>query len=176
MSPKYSSTLDGGGWWAPRPGSFTTGKVTRYPLYRRLDGLHSWSGRVRIISPPPGFDPRNARPVASHYTDWAIPAHNNIWCRVQVMKLLIRRLSASCYFLHSVIFCIPLLSASHYFMRLNIFDSAVFLPLVWETKFHILESTEIYPQLSGLTLHCAEARRSCLHHGHCAKTSSTSTS
>ena len=25
---------------------------------------------------PPGFDPRNIQPVASRYTDWAIPAHS----------------------------------------------------------------------------------------------------
>jgi len=25
----------------------------------------------------PGFDPRTVQPVASRYTDWAIPAHNN---------------------------------------------------------------------------------------------------
>ena len=33
------------------------------------------SGRVRKISPAPGFDPRTVQPVASRYTDWAIPAH-----------------------------------------------------------------------------------------------------
>jgi len=27
------------------------------------------------ISPPPGFDPWIVQPVASHYTDYAIPAH-----------------------------------------------------------------------------------------------------
>jgi hypothetical protein len=42
--------------------------MTRHPLHRRLGG----SGRVRKISPPPGFDPRTLQPVASHYTDWAI--------------------------------------------------------------------------------------------------------
>jgi hypothetical protein len=31
--------------------------------------------RVRNIPPPPGFDHRTAQPVASHYTDYAIPAH-----------------------------------------------------------------------------------------------------
>ena len=74
------------------------------------------------------------------------------------MNFLIRRLSASRYF-------VP--------VCLNIFDSAVFLPAVWETKFRIPESTEMYPQLaaavSGLTLHCAEGRSSCLHHGLCAQ-------
>jgi hypothetical protein len=45
-----------------------------YPLYRRLDGPQGRSGRVRKISPPRGFDPWAFQPVASRYTDWAIPA------------------------------------------------------------------------------------------------------
>jgi hypothetical protein len=48
---------------------------TRYQLYRRLGGPQGRSGRVRKISPLPGFDPRTVQPVASRYTDWAIPAH-----------------------------------------------------------------------------------------------------
>ena len=45
---------------------------TRCLLYRRL----GWApGRVGKISPPPGFDPRTVPPVASRYTDYAIPAH-----------------------------------------------------------------------------------------------------
>ena len=47
---------------------------TRYPLYRRLGGPQGRSGRVRKISSLPGFDPRTVQPVASSYTDWAIPA------------------------------------------------------------------------------------------------------
>jgi hypothetical protein len=47
---------------------------TRYPLYRRLGRPQGWSGRVRQISPPPGFDYRTVHPVASRYTDRAIPA------------------------------------------------------------------------------------------------------
>ena len=46
----------------------------RYPSYRRLGGPQGRSGRVRKISPPPGFDPRTVQPVASRYTDWAIPS------------------------------------------------------------------------------------------------------
>ena len=57
------------------PGSFTLWKETRYPLYRRLGGPQGRSGRVRKISSPLGFDPRTVRPVASRYTDWAIPDH-----------------------------------------------------------------------------------------------------
>jgi hypothetical protein len=48
--------------------------MTRYSLYRRLGGPQVRSGRVRIISTPPGFDPRTAHSIASRYTDWAIPA------------------------------------------------------------------------------------------------------
>jgi hypothetical protein len=49
--------------------------MTRYPLYRRLGRPQGRSGRVPKISPPPEFDPRTAQPVASRYTDDAIPAH-----------------------------------------------------------------------------------------------------
>ena len=48
--------------------------MTRYPRYRRLGGPHGRCGRVRKISPPPGFEPRNVQPVASRYSDYAIPA------------------------------------------------------------------------------------------------------
>jgi hypothetical protein len=34
-------------------------------------------GRVRKISPSPGFDPRTVQPVASRYTDWADWGNNN---------------------------------------------------------------------------------------------------
>ena len=56
------------------PAALPPGK-SRYPLYRRLGGPQGRSGRVRKISPPPGFDPRTFQPVASRYTDCAIPAH-----------------------------------------------------------------------------------------------------
>ena len=55
------------------PAALPPGK-TRYQLYRRLGGPQGGFGRVRKISPPPGFDPRTVQPVASRYTDWAIPA------------------------------------------------------------------------------------------------------
>ena len=47
---------------------------TRYPLYRRLCGSQSRCGKVRKISPQPGFDPRTVQPVASRNTDNDIPA------------------------------------------------------------------------------------------------------
>ena len=59
------------------PAALPPGK-TWYPLYRRLGGLQGRSVRVRKISPPPVFDPRTVQPIASRYTDWAIPAHKAI--------------------------------------------------------------------------------------------------
>jgi len=38
------------------PAALPQGMTTRYPLLRRLGGRQSRSGRVRIISPPKGFD------------------------------------------------------------------------------------------------------------------------
>jgi len=55
------------------PAALLPGK-TRYPLYRRPSEPQGRSGRVRKISPPPEFDPRTAKPVDSHYTNWAMPA------------------------------------------------------------------------------------------------------
>jgi hypothetical protein len=76
----YGSTLSltlalgGGEWSTPPPGRFTPGK---YPVptvqeagvgpRADLDGCGK--------SLPPGFDPRTVQPVASRYTDCAIPAH-----------------------------------------------------------------------------------------------------
>ena len=58
------------------PAALPPGK-TGYPLYRRLGGSQDLSGRVRKVSPSPGFDPRSAEPVANRYADWSIPAHTN---------------------------------------------------------------------------------------------------
>ena len=52
--------------------------LAQHPLYRRLCELQGRSGRVRIISPSPGLDPRTVQSVASRYTDWAIPAHGTM--------------------------------------------------------------------------------------------------
>ena len=49
----------------PRPGRFTPGTETGYPLYRRLSVPLGRSGRVRKISPQPGFDPRTVQPVTT---------------------------------------------------------------------------------------------------------------
>ena len=65
-----------GGWLTPHPAALSPGRGTRYPLYRRLGGIQDRSGRVRKISPLPGFDSRIIEPVRSHYTDHTILAHN----------------------------------------------------------------------------------------------------
>jgi hypothetical protein len=56
--------------------------ATPQPLYpREIAGTHcigcwvSRSGRLQKISSPPGFDPVTFQPVASLYTDRALPAH-----------------------------------------------------------------------------------------------------
>jgi hypothetical protein len=75
----YSSTLtstsmlDGVGGQRHAPTALTPGK-TRYLLYRMLGVSKGQCGRVRKISPPPGFDPRTFQPVASCFTDCAIPS------------------------------------------------------------------------------------------------------
>ena len=64
-----------GGGQHHAPAALPPGK-TRYPLYRKLGVAQGRSGRARKTSPPPGFDPRTVQPVASRYTDWAIPAES----------------------------------------------------------------------------------------------------
>ena len=51
---------------------------TQFPLYRGPCGPQGQSGQVQKISPQPGFDPQIVQPVASCYTDYAIPAHTHL--------------------------------------------------------------------------------------------------
>ena len=57
--------LDVGVSSTPRPAALPPGKQTRYQLYKRQGGPQRRSGQARKISPPPGFDLRTARSVAS---------------------------------------------------------------------------------------------------------------
>jgi hypothetical protein len=67
------------------PAALPRGK-TRYPLYRRLGGPQGRSGRVRKISPPPGFDPRTVQSVASLYTDSATrPTSIRTYCLQRIV-------------------------------------------------------------------------------------------
>ena len=63
--------LEGSDGTASRPGHSLPPGKTRYPLYRRLGGPQGRSGQVRKISPPQGFNPQTAPPIASCYTDYA---------------------------------------------------------------------------------------------------------
>jgi hypothetical protein len=63
-----TSAVDMGVGSTPRPGRFTPGKETQYPLYRMLVLSQGWSEGVRKISPPWGFDSRTVKLVASCYT------------------------------------------------------------------------------------------------------------
>ena len=74
---------------------FTPWGKTRYPFYRRLGGPQGRSGQVRKISPPPGPKPQTVQPIASHYTDWAIPAHCITWAS----KISIRGQGPLCEYL-----------------------------------------------------------------------------
>ena len=66
-----TSALEVGEGSASRLGRTLPPGKTRYQFYRRLGGPQGWSGQVRKISPPPGFDPRTVQPVGSRYTDYA---------------------------------------------------------------------------------------------------------
>jgi hypothetical protein len=61
----------------PRPGRFSPGNETRYPLNRGLGGLQGQFEPLRYKSSPPGFDPCTAQPVTNRYTDYTIPTHDN---------------------------------------------------------------------------------------------------
>jgi hypothetical protein len=71
----------------PRPDRFTPGKETRYPLYRRLGGPQGRSGRVRKISPPPGFVSRTIAPTGSLYTDNSVPATSGVSVRCNISSV-----------------------------------------------------------------------------------------
>jgi hypothetical protein len=76
-----TSALDGAEWLASRPGLFTS----RHPFDRRLDGPQNRRGQRGENSwlyRDSKSDPWVVQPVASRYTDYAIPAS-------QIIKLLI---------------------------------------------------------------------------------------
>jgi hypothetical protein len=67
-----TSVLDGGEWLTPRPGRFTR-RNDLVPITLRGGGPRAGLdvyGKSRL---PPEFDPQIHQPVASRYTDWAIP-------------------------------------------------------------------------------------------------------
>jgi hypothetical protein len=56
------------------PATLPPGK-TWNPLYRRLGGPQGQCGQVWKVLPSLGLDPRTVQPIASRYTDYAVPTH-----------------------------------------------------------------------------------------------------
>ena len=65
-----TEALEGGEWSAACPRRTLPPGKTRYPLYRRLGGPQSRSGRAENLVPT-GIQSRTVQPVVSRYTDWA---------------------------------------------------------------------------------------------------------
>jgi hypothetical protein len=76
--PFITTALEGGDGSVSRPGSSLPPGKTRYPLYRGLCRPQGRFGKVRKISPPPGFDPGTVQSVASRYTNYATRPHNEV--------------------------------------------------------------------------------------------------
>ena len=96
-----TAALEGGQLSAGRPGRALPPGKTRYPLYRRLGGPQSRSGRVENLAPP-GFDPRTVQPVVSRYTYWAtrptfLTVHcYNVWSDTHLFVLRWRSWLRNC--------------------------------------------------------------------------------
>jgi hypothetical protein len=78
------------------PAALPSGK-NRYPLCRKVGGPQGRSGQVRKIFPPPGFDPRTLQPVASRYSDYAVPVQLSFLYQVKVSFLLVIYFKVFCF-------------------------------------------------------------------------------
>ena len=67
----------GGGWSMPCPSRLTP-RNDPVPIVRRLEGPQGRAGLVYKILPLPGFNPQTVQPLVSHYTNYAVPAHNEM--------------------------------------------------------------------------------------------------
>jgi hypothetical protein len=71
-------------------------------LYRKLGRPQSRSGRVRKISPPPGFDPRTLQPVASRGRQESPPNRSeSIWktyCKARRHGITVNSHTGRCAF------------------------------------------------------------------------------
>ena len=89
------------------PGRFLPPEKTRYQLYRRLCGPLGQFGRVRNISPPPGFDPRNFQARSQSLYRLRLPVHSSDMTN---HKLFGRRIRSCTYLLNAPFFPNNLLS------------------------------------------------------------------
>ena len=125
---------------------------TRDSLCRRLGGPQCRSGRVRKISPPPGFDLPTVLPVASHYTDWAIPAP----CFFEVGTQFIGSFEE----LRKVIFSFDLsfCPRSHGWYICQTFVTGGYLPCRWSDALATLSPTSVFPTgYQSMWHNCAES-------------------
>jgi hypothetical protein len=67
-----TSALDVGGWSTLRPGRINPRKDPVF-IVKKAGWAPGPVWRGAEYLDPPGFDSRTVQPVASHYTDWAIP-------------------------------------------------------------------------------------------------------
>jgi hypothetical protein len=94
------------------------GSATPRPIYlpRKRPGTHcigdyvsprGQSGRLRKISPPPGFDQRTVQTSASRYTDCAVPAPFNVCWYFQISHaIFITLITENCIYQADVV-CRP---------------------------------------------------------------------
>jgi len=75
-----TAALEEGEWSTPRPGRILPPGKTRYPLYRRLGGPQSRSGRAENLVYT-GIRFRTVQPVVSRYTDWVLFNLENLQIR-----------------------------------------------------------------------------------------------
>jgi hypothetical protein len=76
-----TSALDSNGWSTPRPGCFISGGKKAGTHYTgRWMGLSSGLDVYGKSRPPLGFDPRKVQPIASRWSNCAIPVHKGTRC------------------------------------------------------------------------------------------------
>ena len=122
------------------PATLPPGK-TWYPMYRRLGGPQGRSGQVRKISTPPGFDPRTVQPIASRYTDYAIPVPvgcgNNIKSNITNTKFLGIMIDNTLTWKSHIEMIIPKLSVACFAIRaIKSFVMLDTLNMIYHSYFH----------------------------------------
>jgi hypothetical protein len=78
----FNLTAKSGGWSTPSPGHFTYGNDSVPILYEDwMAPGPVWTGAENLA--PTGIRSPDVQPVASRYTDWAIPVNYKIFILIQ---------------------------------------------------------------------------------------------
>ena len=98
-----TSPLDGDGWSTPLLDRFNPGKGFWYEFIGGWVGPQDRTGRVRKISPAPGFDSRTVQSVASRFTDSAvfIDSSHKINVRISICNRCLLQVDNSLCLMHS---------------------------------------------------------------------------